>query len=228
MWIAYDYKKVRVVGVTFSNKDGTDRQKIISQLADSYGVNLCGADIRINSRTYKGEPAMAVYIDDMQVGFLSKELAAELAWQKEMHGYKVIVEDAWIVGGPDNDADPEDDGYNNYYGIVLEIEIGEHQKDEQYVPIRHSAVTPPVTTSIKPQTNTSRLPIREPWESKPKQKKNRLYGTLRIVIGLIYVLYGILQSYYGIVFPGPMFSLIGIGVIAWGVVDRKNKLKQDL
>lgn len=66
----------------------------------------------------------------------------------------------------------------------------------------------------------------EPWEKKNSIKNSRFYGMLRIVLGLVYAIYGASQIFYSIS-SGPTFVLIGIAVAVWGIIDRKKNRKKD-
>lgn len=248
MWEAYDYKTVAVVGVTFKNKDGNSRQEIIRELYEYYGHDLFLADVKLRKRTYKGDPAVAVYVDDKQVGFLSKELAYDLAWQKEEFGYRAIVTGAWIVGGPEDDFGDEDeeecdiDENNRFYGIRLDLEIGEVVREESYKP---AAYKTPVLNKGKNQRARNQRPAtkkynpvpryknhekvfrdidendagREPWETNSKKKRKK--GIVRIVLGALYALYGF-QHIAVSATAALIYIFIGTGVIVWGIVDNQG------
>lgn len=243
MWEAYDYKTVPVVGVTFKNKDGSSRQEIIRELNEHYGQDLFLADVKLRKRTYKGDPAVAVYVDDKQVGFLSKELAYDLAWQKEEFSYRAIVTGAWIVRGPEDDFDDEDeeecdiDENNRFYGIRLDLEIGKAVKEETHKP---TAYKPPVLNKEKDHQTQNRRPAtkeynpvpryknqekvfrdidendagREPWGTNGKKKRKR--GVFRIILGVLYAIYSIwIMSYQDM--RGFTFLIIGAALIVWGI-----------
>ena len=61
-----DTIRTKVVGVTFNNEDGENRQDILSRMSGS-------EDITVEKYTYNGEPAAYV------IGNLSAELAGDLA-----------------------------------------------------------------------------------------------------------------------------------------------------
>lgn len=64
--------RTKVVGVTFKNDDGESRQDILSRMTGD-------EEIEIEKTTYNGEPAAYVKWDNKIVGYLSAELARDLA-----------------------------------------------------------------------------------------------------------------------------------------------------
>ena len=67
-----DTIRTKVVGVTFNNEDGENRQDILSRMSGS-------EDITVEKYTYNGEPAAYVKWGDKVIGNLSAELARDLA-----------------------------------------------------------------------------------------------------------------------------------------------------
>ena len=66
-----DTIRTKVVGVTFNNEDGENRQDILSRMSGS-------EDITVEKYTYNGEPAAYVKWGDKVIGNLSAELARNL------------------------------------------------------------------------------------------------------------------------------------------------------
>lgn len=64
--------RTKVVGVTFQNDDGESRQDILSRMTGN-------EEIEIEKTTYNGEPAAYVKWDNKILGYLSAELAKDLA-----------------------------------------------------------------------------------------------------------------------------------------------------
>lgn len=95
----------RVVGVSFQNDDGTDRQEILSGLSVGEGMLLKYFE-------YENEPAYAV-TDAVgnRIGSLSKELAADIYRKYKDCYFSVVISD--ITGG--------DDGRK--YGCIIDIDI---------------------------------------------------------------------------------------------------------
>lgn len=95
----------RVVGVSFQNDDGTDRQEILSGLSVGEGMLLKYFE-------YENEPAYAV-TDAVgnRIGSLSKELAADIYRKYKDCYFSVMISD--ITGG--------DDGRK--YGCIIDIDI---------------------------------------------------------------------------------------------------------
>lgn len=95
----------RVVGVSFQNDDGTDRQEILSGLSVGEGMLLKYFE-------YENEPAYAV-TDAVgnRIGSLSKELASDIYRKYKDCYFSVMISD--ITGG--------DDGRK--YGCIIDIDI---------------------------------------------------------------------------------------------------------
>lgn len=55
----------KVVGVTFKNKDGSKRQRILKEI---YEGDHIGGNVTLDEYNFDGEPAIAVNYDDMCVG----------------------------------------------------------------------------------------------------------------------------------------------------------------
>lgn len=96
---------VRVVGVSFQNEDGTDRQEILSQLS-------IGEAMLLKYYEYDNEPAYAV-TDAVgnQIGNLPKDLSADIYEKYRDCYFSVQIEN--ITGGNDELK----------YGCVIDIDI---------------------------------------------------------------------------------------------------------
>lgn len=71
-YVPFDLYYTKVVGVTFKNKDGSDRQAILS--------NCCKWDnLTLEPFTHRGSPAFAVWTRHGQIGNLSAEDASMIA-----------------------------------------------------------------------------------------------------------------------------------------------------
>ena len=92
-------KEVSVVGVTFLNDDGTDRQALLQEITEEHGEDLFLAEIDLQEFEYNGAPAYHVVIDDKIVGCLSADLAASLKKIEQEQGYTFWAENGTIVGG---------------------------------------------------------------------------------------------------------------------------------
>jgi len=105
----------KVVGITFKNNDGTDRQEILSYVCT-------GDPVTIKYYEFRGEPAYSVNTEDGdQIGNLSKELAADICMK-----YKECAFDAHI-----SDMYDFDDGAKT--GCRVSIDVYESEDD---IPIR--------------------------------------------------------------------------------------------
>lgn len=94
----YGYNYTKVVGTSRENEGGTSRQELIEYYAEP---NL---ELRlVRDRDNEVDPnAIAVYLDEHQLGFLPKELAAEYAPRfkgKQAPIQAFIVE---VTGGPED------------------------------------------------------------------------------------------------------------------------------
>ena len=84
---------VKVVGVTFANDDGTERQSILEELDELPGYMV---EVELEPYTYRGEPAVRVLADGRQIGNVPKELAAEIS---ERFDSIAEIGDFEVVGG---------------------------------------------------------------------------------------------------------------------------------
>jgi HIRAN domain len=86
---------LKVVGVTFFNKDGSSRQEIISKISLSSFVELK----REPNNEYDPN-AIAVFVDGFQVGFLSGEDAQNIAIMMDSGiQFNAVVEQIGIYKG---------------------------------------------------------------------------------------------------------------------------------
>jgi hypothetical protein len=86
----------KVVGVTYDNDDGTNRQLIISELKYNSIINLK----RDYSNLYDPNAIMVVNLSGEQIGFLSRDLASQLAPLIDQ-GSQIHVEISQLTGGGD-------------------------------------------------------------------------------------------------------------------------------
>lgn len=78
-----DYINTRVVGVTFSNADGTKRQDVIKEMLEAVGKNPTPADpipVQLIRGEYKGKPSVSVEWakEGKQIGFVPQDVANTL------------------------------------------------------------------------------------------------------------------------------------------------------
>ena len=93
--------RTKVVGVTFKNDDGTDRQKILMSVSP-------GDTLELKPYKYKGEPAIMVIHPSGCIGNLKATLAADLCKKQHFpHTAKVLD----ITGGTNGKS----------YGCNIEI-----------------------------------------------------------------------------------------------------------
>lgn len=89
-----DTIRTKVVGVTFNNEDGENRQDILSRMSGS-------EDITVEKYTYNGEPAAYVKWGDKVIGNLSAELAGDLARKYPKARYTAEILEISGGGGTD-------------------------------------------------------------------------------------------------------------------------------
>ena len=94
----------KVVGVTYSNDDGTSRQEILSHC-------MIGEPVGFYYYTYNGQPAYAVISDHGQIGHLSQKIATDL---DQTYG-----DDDTYISGQISDITGGTDGL--YYGCSLMV-----------------------------------------------------------------------------------------------------------
>ena len=103
-YMVIDYLRTKVVGVTFNNDNGTNRQQIIP-------LCQCGDPVNLEHFTYKGAHAYAVMTKYGQIGNLSAAFADTIYNQYDQ--YMLVPEIKEITGGSD--------GYP--YGCKLQIAV---------------------------------------------------------------------------------------------------------
>ena len=123
---------VRVVGVSFSNDDGTSRQEILSGLS-------VGEAMLLDYYEYENEPAYAV-TDALgnQIGNLPKDLSADIYREYRDCYFAVLIDD--ITGGYD--------GLN--YGCIISIDIYDTVPDVVKQDAPTSATVENVTPAASP------------------------------------------------------------------------------
>lgn len=84
----------KVVGVTFQNDDGSDRQEILSRC-------LRGEPVVFYWHDFRGSPACAIITDHGQIGHLRAELAARINADYMADGYSFMGNITDITGGSD-------------------------------------------------------------------------------------------------------------------------------
>ena len=107
-----DTIRTKVVGVTFNNEDGENRQDILSKMSGS-------EDITVEKYTYNGEPAAYVKWGDKVIGNLSAELAGDLARKYPKARYTAEILE--ISGGV----------HTFGCNIELDVIVEERQKEQQ-------------------------------------------------------------------------------------------------
>lgn len=94
----------RVAGTTFDNEDGDSRQEILRHLkygdapwADPIYPEELNAELELTS--FEGEPAIAVLVNDYQVGFVPKKMVRKVSVAMENHVATFSVSSVRILGG---------------------------------------------------------------------------------------------------------------------------------
>lgn len=102
--------KTKIVGVTFNNADGTNRQKILANLASG---GAC-VELELSRYSYNGAPAYHVLCDGQVIGNIPADLAARIAGMDDK-GIVICPGDITIYGGPD------EDDLDKSYGATLTL-----------------------------------------------------------------------------------------------------------
>lgn len=109
----------RVAGTTHKNEDGSSRQTILRHMknGDSPWVSIPDDfDVTFEDTEYEGELAIAVYLNDYQVGFVPRKDIARIV-EARKRSSKLYVSDVQIIGGGENE-----EGEKMYYGCLISIE----------------------------------------------------------------------------------------------------------
>ena len=109
----------RVAGTTFDNSDGTSRQEILRHM--KFGDEPWADDpedlaVTIEEETFDGELALAVYVNDYQVGYVPKNLIQKVERARKSVA-TCYVSDVKITGGG-----TASDGRELSYGCSITLE----------------------------------------------------------------------------------------------------------
>lgn len=115
-----DTIRTKIVGVTFENEDGENRQDILGRMSGN-------EEIGIEKYTYNGKPAAYVKWGNKILGNLSAELAEDLA--RKYPNARYTAEILEISGG----------GVQTF-GCNIEIDIVEEQKESTKIPASEAYV----------------------------------------------------------------------------------------
>ena len=166
----------KVVGITFKNSDGTDRQDILSCVCD-------GDPVTIEYFEYRGDPAYSVKtLDGDQIGNLSKELADDI---RRMYGDCVF--DAHI-----SELYYFDDGAKTGCRIRLNI----YDSPDDIPVVEHIA---PVSTPVVPADACEQQSTTETLDPKilKRVKTNRV---LFFALTVVFAFLGLVTFPVGIIF----------------------------
>lgn len=107
----------KVVGVTFKNADGGNRQTVLRKLqhGDAPFNSDEGVDITIERGAYQGEPAFSVFAEGHQVGNISKD---DVPFFVRRWSDFVGVTSAEVYGGG-----TDDEGHSINYGMKINCEF---------------------------------------------------------------------------------------------------------
>ena len=114
-----DTIRTKIVGVTFENEDGENRQDILGRMSGN-------EEIGIEKYTYNGKPAAYVKWGNKILGNLSAELAEDLA--RKYPNARYTAEILEISGGVQT------------FGCNIEIDIVEEQKESTKIPASEAYV----------------------------------------------------------------------------------------
>ncbi len=109
-------RKFRIVGTTYKNEDGTERQYLLRKLKYREDMFECGLPtLHLKKYYYNGSPAIGVYADSYQLGNLSAKDAAEI-FQKIPDECPFIID---IYGG----GTSHDTGEKKNFGAEITLII---------------------------------------------------------------------------------------------------------
>lgn len=200
----------KVVGITFKNENGIDRQEILSFVCN-------GDPVVIEYYEYKGEPAYSVSTEDGdQIGNLAKELAADIRRK-----YGECAFDAHISELYDFDDFSK-------IGCRVNMDIYESE-DDIPAPIQR---TVPVVVSLDATTSEETTPIQPPTEkplntgnSKVSDSTYRVYRVIFMVLGIISLLLGLVALPVTIIFVFLAFFCFWMWKIYGIILGNRNSLK---
>lgn len=223
----YSYK---VVGVTFDARDGSSRQETLKELFNEEVETesfLRGHNVKFEGYDFNGEDALAVFVDDKEIGNISANKVQEVAEiaQKaskcdvtfsvnghDVDDYNYIVDrhvnkKEWAKDDPFFDSEEADEEYKKLNDGINENAI--------YSAVLHFYV--PEETDGK----TEKEEVVE--EVKENNKKTPSKGMQYLLIGVSIVL--VLMSLL-LLLAQPIFGVIGIVIgIACFISARKNLKK---
>ena len=105
----------RVKGTTFKNEDGTRRQTLLRKIKFQDAPFARSVDVSLAEYEYEGEPALGVYVNDLQVGNIPKEDVPFLIdnWERIEK-----IADFRVTGGGRSDS-----GENLNYGALVSVRL---------------------------------------------------------------------------------------------------------
>lgn len=187
----------KVVGITFKNDDGTDRQDILSCVCN-------GDPVIIQYYEYRGDPAYSVStIDGDQIGNLSKELASDI--------YKTYGEcafDAHI-----SEIYDFDDGVKTGCRILLNV----YDSQDDIPVVEHISSIP---KSVSPAEVCSQQSTVEMLDHKTlnRIKTNRV---LFFVLAIVFTFLGLVTLPVGIIFFILAVLFFMLGRKATGIIKSQ-------
>lgn len=123
----YEFYRVKTVGVTFTNEDGSSRQDLIRRLYyHEPPFEDKEIELALEKYEYRGEPAFKVLVDGHQLGNLSRADAKYMAENKDRC---VTLCGAEIVGGDTPKDDFFDDDYDDDYDDDNDDDYNDYDDD---------------------------------------------------------------------------------------------------
>lgn len=177
----------KVVGITFKNFDGTDRQEILSFVSD-------GDPVTVQYYEFRGDPAYSVStLDGDQIGNLSKELAADI---RRMYGdcfFDAHISEIYY--------------FDDYEKTGCRIQLNIYDSEDDIPVIEHApVVSPAVAVQEQPKSI-------EPVEPLDPQKLKRIKTNrvLFFVLAFVFLFLGLVTLPVGIIFIifAVLFFIIG-------------------
>lgn len=177
----------KVVGITFKNSDGTDRQEILSFVSD-------GDPVTVQYYEFRGDPAYSVStLDGDQIGNLSKELAADI---RRMYGdcfFDAHISEIYY--------------FDDYEKTGCRIQLNIYDSEDDIPVVEHTPAVSPVATLQEQSKNIEPVEPLDPQKLK-RIKTNRV---LFFILAFVFLFLGLVTLPVGIIFIifAVLFFIIG-------------------
>lgn len=199
----------KVVGITFKNEDGTDRQEILSFVCD-------GDPVVIEYYEYRGEPAYSVSTEDGdQIGNLAKELAADIRRK-----YGECAFDARISELYD---------FDDFSKIGCRVNMDIYESEDDFpAPIQRTVPVVSSDAATSEKITATEHPAGKPLNTgnpKVSDSTYRVYRVIFMVLGIISLLLGIVALPVTIIFVFLAFFCFWMRKNYGIILRNRNSLK---